>query len=73
MNVSSFNASHSGSQAHAWTITFMSITGDVGELVLNGTEIVSGEVAVTERVKVRNNEAFFGRGTYRRGRGTHLF
>lgn len=54
----------------------MSITGDVGELVLNGTEIVSGEVAVTERVKVRNkrnkrntrgNEAFCGRGTYTQG------
>lgn len=55
MNVSSFNASYSGKQAHAWTITFMSITGDVGELVLNGTDLVSGEVAVTERVKVRIN------------------
>ena len=54
MNVSSFNASYSGRQAHAWTITFMSITGDVGELVVNETGIASGEVAVTERVKVRN-------------------
>lgn len=71
--MSSFNASYSGRQAHAWTITFMSITGDVGELVLNGTEIVSGEVAVTERVKVRSNEAFLGRDTYKRVRGTHLF
>lgn len=68
MNVSSFNASYSGKQAHAWTITFMSITGDVGELVLNGTDSVSGDVAVTERVKVRNDVfigAMTGGRTYR--------
>lgn len=55
VNVSSFNASYGGQQAHAWTITFVSVSGDVGELVLNGTDIVSGEIAVTERVKVRHH------------------
>lgn len=46
----------------------MSITGDVGELVLNGTDSVSGDVAVTERVKVRNDVfigAMTGGRTYR--------
>lgn len=51
--MSSFNASYSGQQAHAWTVTFMSISGDVGELLVNETNILSGDVAVTERVKVR--------------------
>lgn len=50
--MSSFNASYGGQQAHAWAITFMSVSGDVGELVVNGTNITSGDVAVTERVKV---------------------
>lgn len=58
VNVSSYNASYSGQQAHAWTVTFMSISGDVGELVVNGTEITSGDVAVTERVKVRKGPPF---------------
>lgn len=53
VNVTSFNASYGGEQAHAWTITFMSIRGDVGRLVINGTKLSSGEVTVTERVKVR--------------------
>lgn len=52
VNVSSYNASFGGQQAHAWAITFMSVSGDVGELVVNGTNITSGDVAVTERVKV---------------------
>ncbi|CAM9753273.1 unnamed protein product, partial [Hapterophycus canaliculatus] len=37
VNVSSYNASYSGQQAHAWTVTFVSISGDVGELVVNDT------------------------------------
>lgn len=53
VNVSSFNASYGGQQAHAWTVTFMSISGDVGELVVNASDITTGDVAVTERVKVR--------------------
>ncbi|CAM9800578.1 unnamed protein product [Ectocarpus sp. 6 AP-2014] len=56
VNVSSFNASHSGQQAYAWTVTFMSISGDVGELIVNETNILSGDVAVTERVKGQRNE-----------------
>lgn len=51
--MSSFNASYSGQQAHAWTVTFMSLSGDVGDLVVNATDITAGDVAVTERIKVR--------------------
>lgn len=80
VNVSSYSASYSGQQAYAWTVTFMSISGDVGELVVNGTEITSGDVAVTERVKVRDssrfctNQALFAHpGNYRCLTQTYVF
>ena len=52
VHVSSFNASYGGRQAHAWTITFMSMIGDVADLEPHGKYLTSGEVTVSERVKV---------------------
>lgn len=53
VSVSSFNASVGGETAHAWTVTFMSISGDVAELVVDATGFSSGTVEVAERLKVR--------------------
>lgn len=54
VNVSSFDASVNGVTAHAWTVTFMSISGDVAELeVVADTDLTTGTVVVTERLKVR--------------------
>lgn len=50
--MTSFNASHGGQQAHAWIITFMSTTGDVDDMIVNATNIITGKITVTERVKV---------------------
>lgn len=53
VHVSGFNASYGGQEAYAWTITFMEVTGDVEELVINATNITSGDISILERVKVR--------------------
>lgn len=54
VSVSSFNASRGGQESHAWTVTFMSITGDVDEMVVNWSGISRGEIFVTERIKARS-------------------
>lgn len=52
VDVSSVNASYGGQQSYAWTITFVEITGDVGDLVINATNVTDGYITVSERVKV---------------------
>lgn len=39
--------------SYAWIVTFMSITGDVGELIVDESSLTAGSVVVAERVKVR--------------------
>lgn len=58
MNISSFDPSGGGT-AHAWTVTFMSISGDVAELEVVDdptTAITTGSVVVTERLKVSRRQ-----------------
>lgn len=50
--MSSFNASHDGLEAHAWTITFMGMTGNVDMLIVNTSDLISGDVSIKERVQV---------------------
>ena len=42
-----------GGTSHTWIVTFISISGDVGDLIVDDTSLTTGSVVVAERVKVR--------------------